>query len=137
MCHCWYCSCTVSLKAVLLILGAHLALLDLIAKIVSNHHPHRQNQAASSLLCSVILRNIYASMCNEMSPYSISLGCGCGVHCIRCIADQLYCGSDSCKLQVSVKDTFLGSVYTDSTHSFLSVRPFTIVGIQRKAPHPR
>lgn len=105
--------------------------------IVSNHNHHHQNQSASSLVCSVILRNIYASLCNENSRYSISFGCGRGVHCIGCIADHLYCGPDSCKLQVSVKDTFsLHKLSIDATRSFLSVHPFTIAGIKRKALHP-
>lgn len=67
--------------------------------IVSNHNCHHQNQAASSLVCSVILRNIYASLCYENSRYSISFGCCRGVHCIGCIADQLYRGPDSCECQ--------------------------------------
>jgi len=129
--------CTLSLKAVLLILGAHLAFLDLIAVKVSNHNCHHQNQAASSLVYLVILRNIHASLFNKNSCYSISFDCGCGVHCIGCFTDHLYCGPDCCKLQVSFKDTFSMSVYKDAKHSFLSVHSFTIVGIKRTALQTR
>lgn len=106
----------------------------------SSLHNHLNQAAFLCYVQLVGLRNIYASVCNANSHYSISFGCDRGVHCVGCIADHLYCGPDSCKLQVRVHNTF-PNPFTQTFYGFktfiLSVCLFTIEGIKREAPHPR
>lgn len=70
---------------------------------------HHLTQAAFLCYVQLLSRNIYSSVCNANSHYSVSFGCGRGLHCFECISDHLNCGTDSCKLQVRVKDTY--SIY--------------------------
>lgn len=101
----------ISLRDVLIILSVLLALLDLIAMIVCQPFTIIQIKLIFSVM--LLLRNINASVCNANFRYSIPFGCDRGVHCVGCIADHLYYGPDSCKLQVRIHDTFPKLIYTN------------------------